>query len=436
MNIRRRRLTVLPLAVAVWSAAQLVASPVVASQAAGAQERPVRPGISVLMTDSVHLVRGKRVALLTNQSGMDEHGISDIDRLVDGTARSAGVKLVALFAPEHGIRGTEDRTNIAGGVDAKSGVVVHSLYGRTTTAPPDSTLRNVDVLLVDLQDLGARPWTFPASMVYTMRAAARNHLPMLLLDRPNPISGSHVEGPIVDLALTNGEDDAPGRHAQPTSIYPIPLRHGLSMGELARFYNDALHIGAMLTVIPTAGWTRDQWFDQTRLPWVKPSPNMPSITSATFYPGMVALEPTNLSVGRGTDSAFQIFGAPWMHAAAVAARLTALDLPGITFAVEEFTPVNPGDRKYGARVCQGVRMRITDREAFRSTLVAAAIVWAVARENPDSLKVRTEGFDRTFGGVGLREALLAGESPRVVLARTDAAVAAFRERVAPYLLYR
>ena len=275
---------------------------------ANGQGVQVRPGISVLMTDSLHLVRGKRVALLTNQSGIDERGVSDIDRLVDATARSAGVTLVALFAPEHGIRGTEDRTNLASGVDEKTGVVVHSLYGRTTTAPADSALRGVEVLLVDLQDLGARPWTFPASMVYTMRAAARNRIPMLLLDRPNPITGTHVEGPIVDSALTNGDDDTPARHAQPTAVFPIPVRHGLTMGELARFYNDALHINAALTVIPAAGWTRRQWFDETRLPWVRPSPNMPSLTSATFYPGMVSLEPTNLSVGRGTDSAFQLFG--------------------------------------------------------------------------------------------------------------------------------
>ena len=242
----------------------------------------VRPGISVLLTDSLHLIRGKRVGLLTHQCGIDEKGISDIDRLTDVAAQAAGVRLVALFAPEHGIRGTEDRVNIASGVDERTGVVVHSLYGRTTFGPPDSTLRGVDVLLVDLQDLGARPWTFPAAMVYALRSAARNGVPVLVLDRPNPITGTHVEGPIVDSALTNGEDDAPARHAQPTSIFPIPLRHGMTMGELARFYNDVLRIKATLTVIPAAGWRRSQWFDQTGLPWVRPSPNMPSLTSATF----------------------------------------------------------------------------------------------------------------------------------------------------------
>ena len=395
----------------------------------------VRPGISVLLTDSLHLIRGKRVGLLTHQCGIDEKGISDIDRLTDVAAQAAGVRLVALFAPEHGIRGTEDRVNIASGVDERTGVVVYSLYGRTTFGPPDSTLRGVDVLLVDLQDLGARPWTFPAAMVYALRSAARNGVPVLVLDRPNPITGTHVEGPIVDSALTNGEDDAPARHAQPTSIFPIPLRHGMTMGELARFYNDVLRIKATLTVIPAEGWRRSQWFDQTALPWVRPSPNMPSLTSATFYPGMVSLEPTNVSVGRGTDSSFQRFGAPWLNASAVAARLTALALPGVRFGTERFTPVKPGDSKYNGREIPGVRMWITDRETFNSTLTTAAIIWALAREHPDSLKLRDIGFDRTFGGVGLRESLLRGDDPAGVMARTRDGVAAFRSRVAPYLLY-
>ncbi len=418
------------------AAVLLTAAVLVAPVPAWAQRATVRPGISVLMSDSLHLIRGKRVALLTNQSGIDERGVSDIDRLVDATAKAAGVQLVALFAPEHGIRGTEDRTNLASEMDAKTGVVIHSLYGRTTTAPPDSTLRGVDVLLIDLQDLGARPWTYPASMLYTLRAASRNRIPVLLLDRPNPIGGMIVEGPMVDSALTNAEDDTPQRHAQPTSIFPIPLRHGLTLGEQARFYNAALGLGAQLTVIPASGWTRERWFDATGLPWVRPSPNMPSITSAAFYAGMVILEPTNLSVGRGTDSSFQHFGAPWLNANAVLARLTAMGLPGVTFREMSFTPLKPGDSKYGGRRCEGIGMRITDRRAFRSTLTAAAIIWAVSREHPKQLTVQAVGFDRTFGGPGLRDALLAGDLPGEVLARHDARVAAFQGRVAPFLLYR
>ncbi|MBI3789404.1 MAG: DUF1343 domain-containing protein [Gemmatimonadetes bacterium] len=287
-----------------------------------------------------------------------------------------------------------------------------------------------------LQDLGARPWTYPASMVYAVRAAGRNHVPVLLLDRPNPIGGTIVEGPLMDSVLTNPDDDAPRKIAQPTAVFPVPLRHGMTLGELARFYNDALHLGAQLTVIPATGSSRGIWFDATGLPWVRPSPNMPSLTSAAFYAGIVGLEPTNLSVGRGTDSAFQVVGAPWLNAARVARRLTALTLPGVTFTPTTFTPRHPGDGKYRDRLCQGVRMRITDRERFRSALVAAAIVWAVAREHPRKLQVQPVGFDRTFGGPGVREALLRGEAPVAVLARQVAAVDAFRARVSPYLLYR
>ena len=395
----------------------------------------VRPGISVLFDDSIHVIRGKRVGLLTNQSGVDEYRVSDIDRLTDERAKANGVQLVALFAPEHGIRGTEDRTNLASGMDEKTGVVIYSLYGRTTTAPADSSLRGIDVLLVDLQDLGARPWTYPASMLYTLRAAARNRVPIVILDRPNPITGTHVEGPIVDSALTNPNDDAPAKHAQPTSIYPIPLRHGLTMGEMALFYNRELALGADLRVIPAAGWRRSMWFDETGLPWVRPSPNMPSLTSATLYPGMVTLEPTNLSVGRGTDSAFQRFGAPWMNASAVAARLAGKNLPGVRFTPEEFTPHNPGDRKYGGRTIPGVRIWITDREQFDATLTAAAIVWAVGREHPGSLTVQPVGYDRTFGGLGLREALLRGDDPATVLASTRRSVDAFNANVQAVLLY-
>ena len=397
----------------------------------------VRPGISVLLEDSIALIAGKRVALLTNQSGIDERGVSDIDRLfADPRAKAAGVRLVRLFAPEHGIRGTEDRINLADEIDAKTGLPVVSLYGRVPMPPPDSLLRDIDVLVVDLQDLGARPWTFPASMLYALRAAARNRVRILVLDRPNPIGGHIVEGPIADSALTNHESHAPPKMARPTALFPIPLRHGLTMGEQARFYDAVLGLKADLRIIPAAGWTRGQWFDRTGLPWVKPSPNMPDLTSAMLYPGMVAFEPTNVSVGRGTPTAFQLIGAPWMDPARVLALLDTIPLPGVRLSPEDFTPVSPGDSKYGGKRVRGLRITVTDREQLRSTSLFAAMFWAIAAAHRDSLKVRDEGFDRTFGPASLRQALLAGTSPRVVMARDSAAVAAFRRRVEPFLLYR
>ncbi|MDX2184177.1 MAG: DUF1343 domain-containing protein [Gemmatimonadaceae bacterium] len=398
---------------------------------------PTRPGIAVLLEDSLALIAGKRVALLTNQNGVDAAGISDIDRLfADPAAKAAKVQLVRLFAPEHGIRGTEDRINIGNEIDQKTGLAVISLYGRVPMPPPDSLLRDVDVLVVDLQDLGARPWTFPASMLYALRAAAKNKLRIIVLDRPNPIGGHIVEGPIADSALTNHEVHAPPKMARPTAIYPVPLRHGLTMGEMARFYNSVLGLGADLRVMPAAGWRRAAWFDETGLPWIRPSPNMPSLISAMLYPGMVAFEPTNVSVGRGTPTAFQLIGAPWMNPARVLALLDTIPMAGVRLAAEDFTPQKPGDSKYDGRVVRGLRITVTDREQLRSVSLFASLFWAIAKAHPDSLKVRDEGFDRTFGPAALRQALLAGESPRAVLARDSAAVTAFRRRVAPFLLYR
>ncbi len=392
------------------------------------------PGISVLMRDSIGLVRGQRVGLITNQTGVDEHGVSDIDRLRDAAARSAGVRLVTLFSPEHGIRGTEDREDLASGIDAKSGLVVHSLYTHGTIAPPDSTLRGVDVLVVDLQDIGTRTWTYVGAVVYAMRAAARNNLPIVVLDRPNPL-GAGIDGPILDPSLANAEEGRPGRPGKAFALYPVPLRHGLTMGEMARFLNADLGIGARLTVVPVQGWVRTQWFDETGLPWVRPSPNLPTLTSATIYPALVAFEGTNLSVGRGTPDAFQRLGAPWLHADAVVALLNARHLPGVHFQRQDFTPVNAADNKYSGQQIQGVRVVLDDRTAFAPGRTGAALLWAIARTSRDSLVVRDLTWDERFGRPFMREALMRGEDPDAVVARDDAAVAEYRRRVTPYRIY-
>jgi uncharacterized protein YbbC (DUF1343 family) len=405
---------------------------------AAVPSRPaVRPGITVLLEDSVHLVRGRRVGLLTNQSGVDAQRRSDVDLLWDDPrARAAGVRLVRLFAPEHGIRGTEDRTNLDDETDRRTGLRIHSLYRQTTVPPDDALLRDLDVLVIDLQDLGARPWTYPATMLYAVRAAGRTKIPVVVLDRPNPITGARVEGPVADSALTNADDDRPEKRARPTALFPIPLRHGLTMGELARFYNATLGLGADLHVVPAAGWTRGTWFDETGLPWVQPSPNMPSLTSAALYPGIVAFEPTNVSVGRGTPTAFQLIGAPWMDPARVLALVDTIPLPGLRLSAERFTPVKPGDSKYGGRDIPGLRLTVTDRDALDATRTFTVLFWAIARAHPDSLRVRATDFDRTYGPAALRTALLRGEHPDSVLARTAPAVAAFRARIAPFLMYR
>ena len=385
----------------------------------------VRPGISVLVSDSIGLVRGKRIALLTNQTGVDEHGVSDIEVLRDARARDAGVRLVRLFSPEHGIRGTEDRTHIESGIDERSGLPVHSLYTETAIAPPDSLLTDLDALVFDLQDVGTRTWTYVGSMIYAMRASARRHLPIIVLDRPNPITGDHVDGPMLDSALANANEQSPGHPAKPYALYPFPLRHGMTMGEMARFYNEVLGIGAPLRVVPVAGWKRAAWFDETRLPWVRPSPNLPDLTSVLIYPALVAFEGSNVSVGRGTPDAFQRFGAPWMNATEVASLLNGRNAPGVRFVVDSFTPVNPGDGKYGGRRIPGIRIAVTDRNAVRPGHVAAAILWALLRANRDSLRLRDATFDERFGSPSMRQALFAGQDPDQVVDRGQRAVEDF-----------
>lgn len=396
----------------------------------------VRPGISVLLTDSIGIIRGRRVGLLTNQTGVDERGVSDIERLRSDAARAAGVRLVTLFSPEHGIRGTEDRENLASGIDAQSGLVVHSLYTNTTIAPPDSTLRDLDVLVVDLQDIGTRTWTYVGSVMYAMRAAARRQLPIVVLDRPNPLDGVQVDGPLLDPTLANPNEHTAARPGRAYALYPTPLRHGMTMAELARFFNARLNIGADLHVVPMSGWRRELWFDQTGLPWVRPSPNLPTLASATTYSALVPFEGTNVSVGRGAPDAFQRFGAPWMRADSVVALLEARRLPGVRFERSDFTPQEPGDAKYGGRLIPGVRIVLSDRARFHAGRTGAAVLWALHRTSPDSLVVRGATFDDRFGRPWMREAILRGEDPDAVVARDDPAVEAWRREMAPFLLYR
>jgi uncharacterized protein YbbC (DUF1343 family) len=399
-------------------------------------EARVRPGITVLLRDSIHLIRGKRIGLLTNQTGIDEKGNSDIDLLREKRARDAGVNLVQLFSPEHGLRGTEDRPNVASETDPKSGLPVYSLYGQQTVAPPDSMLRALDALVFDLQDIGTRTWTYVGAMIYAMRASARVGKPIIVLDRPNPITGYIIEGPVLDSLLANPEDPAPGRPGQAYALWPMPLRHGMTMGELALYFNDVLKIRANLHVIPVQGWRRDVWFDLTGLPWVKPSPNMPSVQSAMLYPGLVAFEASNLSVGRGTPEAFQRVGAPWLNAAATVAILKDREIPGVRFFVETFTPQNPTDQKYPGQAIPGIKIMVINRSNLQAARVGATLLWAINKTAGTRLTIRNREFDLRLGSPSLREALLRGEDPDVLIDREYRAAYAFRESTRQYLIYK
>ncbi len=397
----------------------------------------VRPGITVLLDDSIHLIRGKRIGLLTNHTGIDERGRSDIDLLrSDPRAIAAQVTLATLFSPEHGIRGTEDRSNLASGIDEQSGLTIHSLYGAMTIAPPDSTLRDLDALVVDLQDIGTRTWTYVGNVVYALRAARRAGITLIVLDRPNPITGARRDGPMLDANIANAEEPTAARPGRAYALYPFPLRHGMTMGEMAAYYNDTLGIGAQLKVVPVAGWRRTMWFDETGLPWVKPSPNMPSLASATLYPSLVPFEGSNVSVGRGTPDAFQRFGAPWMRSREIADLLNGRGLAGVRFDAEEFTPQEPGDRKYGGQRIPGVRIVIVDRERVHAGRLGASILWALLQTNRDSLRITAPTFDLRFGSAAGREALFAGDDPDSVIDRHLPGVVAFERAVRRFLLYR
>src|SRR5438876_1349982 len=305
----------------------------------------VRPGIDVLLSDSAHLIAGRRLGLLTNQTGVDASGRRDVDVLLVG-----GHRLAALFSPEHGFRGLEDRPGLPDAVDSASGLPIYSLYGGTPLSRR-AALDSLDVLLVDLQDIGARYYTYPASATQLMREAARRGKPVIVLDRPDPVGGDVVQG------------NVRARVADPDSAFvgflPIPMRHGMTLGELLSLENDRLRLHAALTVVPEAGWRSWLSFVATGLPWIKPSPNMPDLESAIHYPGTCLFEGTNLSVGRGTALAFQIVGAPWLDTAAVLGRLRGWGsgkgerLPGVEVSGTTVTPLAPTDGKG-----DGVRMRV------------------------------------------------------------------------------
>ncbi len=408
------------------------------AQAPGRRPEPVvvRPGITVLLDDSLDLIAGRRIALITNQTGVDASGVSDVDLLVhDARAKRANVALVRLFSPEHGIRGTADRPGLPDEIDRATGLTVHSLYGRETIPPPDSLLRDLDALVFDLQDIGTRTWTYVGVMVYAMRAAARVGIPFIVLDRPNPLTG-RAEGPLLDRALANPEDPTSERRGQAYALYPAPLRHGMTMGELAQFFAGELQIPVTLHVVPVTGWRRSMWWEETKLPWIVPSPAMVSTTSALLYPALVAFESSNVSVGRGTDRPFQRFGAPWMNADSVARLLEERGLSGVRFEAERFTPTAPTDGKFGGRAVPGVRIVVEDRDRLQVGRIGAAVLWAIQRASGDSLRVQARGFDLRFGTPAGREALLGTGDPDEVIDAALPGVVAFQQATRKYLIYR
>jgi uncharacterized protein YbbC (DUF1343 family) len=388
---------------------------VLVTACAASAPTPVRPGIDVLLTDSIQLVRGRRVGLLTNRAGVDAAGVDDETRL-----RDAGIAITAIFSPEHGPRGLLDVENIGSSIDSATGVPIYSLYG-ARRAPSPEMLATVDVLLVDLQDVGARPYTYVTTTLLALAAAGRSGVPLVLLDRPNPIGGALVQGPVLDTAF-----------ASFNGLVPIPLRHGMTLGELVRLGRDELSIAGALTVVPMRGWRRDMWFDATGLPWIAPSPSMPSLESAAHYPGFVIFEATNVSVGRGTPIAFQVLAAPWLDAPGLARRLG--DEPGVRARDTTITPVDPTDGKYPGTTLPAVRFHVTDRAHYDPVRLTVRILADLQSRFPDSLRVNEQRM-RELAGVDLWGSLRDGARPAAIVGSWSKPIEKFQTRRRPHLLY-
>ena len=397
------------------------ASPIVVPAPAGAvasSSGAVRPGIDVLLDDSMSLVRNRRVGFVTNLNAVDRDGHSAIARL-----REAGVQLVALFGPEHGLSATAaPGEKVANAVDSATGIPIYSLYGQTRSPTPEM-LRGIDVLLVDLPDVGARYFTWLSTTVDVMRSAAKQGIPVIVLDRPNPINGV-MQGTVLDTAYRSG-----------VGMLAVPMRHGLTLGEHALLARADLGIPADVRVVPVAGWRRAMGFEETRLPFRAPSPNLRDLDALFHYPGTCLFEGTALSVGRGTDAPFHQVGAPWLDTAAVLGRMRARNLPGVDFRGAVFTPVSPGDTKFAGVRVNGIKLVITDRAAYDPVRTAVHLLSVIREVHPDSIRIGGS-FDRLAGGSGLRVALLRGDAPDTIVASWRPALERYRARVVPYLLYR
>jgi len=377
----------------------------------------VRPGIDVLLTDSLHLIRGKRVGFVTNLAAVASDGESAVARM-----QSAPIRLVALFGPEHGLTAAAaPGEKVASAIDSVTRIPIYSLYG-TTRRPTPAMLEGIDVLVVDLPDVGARYYTYPATTVEVMQAAAEAGIPVIVADRPNPIGGA-MQGNILDMA-----------HASSVGLLAVPMRHGLTLGEEARLATADLGISVDLTVVPADHWQRDVTFEATGLPFRAPSPNLKDIESLFHYPGTCLFEGTALSVGRGTDLPFHQIGAPWLDTTAVLERVRRAHLPGVTFEGVSFTPHEPGDAKWADTPVRGIRLRMIDATRYDPTVTAVHLLAAVHAVHPD--RIRLGGiFDKLAGGPSLREAVLRGESPDAIVASWARGLAAYRARVQPFLLY-
>ncbi len=389
----------------------------------------VQTGLDVLVRDGLDVLRGLRVGLVANPASVD----SQLRHAADLFAQAPHIRLAALFGPEHGFGGeAQDLVSVGDAIHPHYRCPVHSLYGESSDSlrPPPEALRGLDVLVVDLPDIGSRYYTFQATTLYCIEAAAECDLPVVLLDRPNPLNGITIEGP----GIQSGFESFVGPHS-------IPVRHSLTLGELAKLYVAERELKVALHVVSCEGWRRDLYFDETFLPWVMPSPNMPTLDAALVYPGQCLLEGTNVSEGRGTTRPFEICGAPWISAASLADRLAEMAIPGVLFRPLEFQPMF---HKFAGQRCNGVQLHVADRAAFRPIRTSVALLTAIRAEAPQQFRWRTEPYefvddrpaiDLLFGGQRERLAIQAGLSMGDITHSWAEDEMAFKARCEPFRIY-
>jgi uncharacterized protein YbbC (DUF1343 family) len=383
----------------------------------------VKTGIDVLEEHhfaGLHPTKGgnpRSIGLLTNQTGVDSEG----RRTIDVLANVPGISLDAIFSPEHGVTGTLDTIHVKNETDAATGIAVYSVYGGKESArhPPIDVLKRLDAVVIDLADAGVRFYTYETTVGYFLQGAAKAGVDVIILDRPDPITGSLVEGPVSD----EGQESF-------TNYFPEPVRQGMTLGELARMFNAERHIGAHIEVIPMEGWQRGDWLDSTGVPWVNPSPNMRSLTAALLYPGVGLIEGTNVSVGRGTDSPFEVLGAPWIEAVELARYLNGRAMGGVRFVATEFTP---SADVYAQKKCGGVNILVTDRNALDAPELGVEIASALHALYPAQFEMKN--LDKLMVNQATTAAISSGQDPRRVWMDWNDAIEGFKAARGRYLLY-
>jgi len=382
----------------------------------------VQAGIDVLEAHGFNPIRGaaakKKIGLLTNQTGIDLQG----RRTIDVLSQAPGVSLDAIFSPEHGVTGSLDTTKVGNSRDEATGVPVYSVYGGTDAArrPSFEILKTLDAVVIDIQDAGTRFYTYETTLGYFLEAAAKAGIEIIVLDRPDPITGSFVQGPISD----------PG-HESFTNYGLVPLRHGMTMGELAKLFNSERNINASLQVVPLQGWMRGDWYDSVGLPWINPSPNLRSLTEATLYPGVGTVEGTNVSVGRGTDTPFELLGAPWINAAELAQYLNARNISGVRFVPVTFTP---STSNYAGQTCKGVNIIVVERNAFDAPELGVEL--ASALHKLYAAQFHLEKITDLLVNQSTYDAIAAGDDPRRIAEQWREPLQKFQELRQKYLIYK